>query len=167
MTQASTKKDNVQDEKPMVSIQAGMNRAAFDTTEVETLLRESSDEKHALVIFAITHSARRTLPYGMWTLDNGTEVLFNREYHPLLQRGGPVKLHTNRQIWFDNIVKEEFFWKNTNSPIDYLTRKVSSNVLTEDEKKACQRSLLICLTLLREFSPPRTRSESPAWSLAT
>jgi hypothetical protein len=150
----------------MQSIQAGLNRADIDTTEIETLISESGDEKHQLMIFAITYSARRSLPYGRWTTHEGHEILFNREYQPIAWRLADGTLaHAVRDEIIEDIVKEEFFYNDSNSPIDYLTRKVSSRVLTEEEKKACQRSLLICLTLLREFSPPRTRSESPAWSL--
>lgn len=49
------------------------------------------------------------LPYGIWTCEDGREVLFNRFYEPILQRrpGGPVEPATpgewvrwKRQSWF-------------------------------------------------------------------
>ena len=31
---------------------------------------------------------RLSLPYGLWTCDDGKEILFNREYQPIWERNG-------------------------------------------------------------------------------
>ena len=51
---------------------------------------------------------RRVLPYGMWTCDNGREVLFNRNYSPIWQRISVVvsavcpsdRIPWKEQMWF-------------------------------------------------------------------
>jgi hypothetical protein len=43
------------------------------------------------------------LPYGIWTCENGREVLFNRNYQPIVQR------HNGR--WSRADAKEWVYWK--------------------------------------------------------
>jgi len=52
---------------------------------------------------------KRTLPYGKWICADGREVLFNREYTPILQRrpNGPTEVASPtewvpwvKQVWF-------------------------------------------------------------------
>lgn len=150
------------------TIQATENRNAVDTKAIEQVIRESGDEKHQLMIFAMVYLGRRGLPYGRWTTQDGHQILFNREYQPLMWKHAinQDNVHAEKDSWVHDIVKEEFFWDDNSNPIDYLTRKVSSTELTEERKAACQKSLLICLALLQEYAPPRTVSESPSWSLS-
>lgn len=63
---------------------------------------------------------RRLLPYGMWTLPNGDQVLFNRNYDPIRIRSkvdGAVNVcHPH---WVDGVTDENtvFFYQDDTSPI--------------------------------------------------
>lgn len=40
------------------------------------------------------------LPYGLWTCEDGREVLFNRHYQPILERfNRGMAMFTNRREW--------------------------------------------------------------------
>lgn len=57
------------------------------------------------------------LPYGMWTCEDGREVLFNRKYWPIWERRErePVKAADPHE-WVKGIVKTEYFFNDGNPP---------------------------------------------------
>lgn len=66
----------------------------------------------------------RTLPYGLWTANNGEEWLFDRGYQGIIKRGGAIDLITRaqRHISSDrdiNGAKEEYFYYDGCSPKVY------------------------------------------------
>jgi len=59
----------------------------------------------------------RELPYGKWTCANGTVVLFNRGYKPIWSRSpGTAVLAMLGDEWIENIVREEWFYDDSNPP---------------------------------------------------
>ena len=54
---------------------------------------------------------RWLLPYGMFTVAGGREVLFDRRYNPILQRmnGGPAS-PANPGEWVENIIAQRWFY---------------------------------------------------------
>jgi hypothetical protein len=76
---------------------------------------------------------RRTLPYGVWTCESGREVLFNRGYRPIWQRSGEVSQPADYNEWVADIVKQEWFFHDSNPP----WRSAAT--------------LRICLSVLKDF----------------
>ena len=81
---------------------------------------------------------RRVLPYGIWTLPNGDEVLFNRDYDPIRIRGkadGVVRVcHPH---WVDGVTDEQtqFFYQDHTSPtLNAKTHAVVAGILAEWDK---------------------------------
>jgi hypothetical protein len=75
---------------------------------------------------------KHVLPYGKWTCVDGREVLFNREYRPILQRrpNGPVevanpseRVRFNQQIWFYQ--DEELGGRSTRGPSKRLLKRIN------------------------------------------
>lgn len=118
-----------------------------------------------LTYFAIKHIARRELPYGKWTCQDGRVVVFNREYQPILQRKNGVLSYADRNEQVGNIVEAEMFYHDGNDPSMLLTRHLGFNDGTHEQQRDCRMSLLRCLRVLREFTPPEHYSVSHAWSL--
>lgn len=53
----------------------------------------------------------RCLPYGMWTCEDGRQVLFNRDYKPIFQRvPGAAATQADSAEWVRTIRKEEWFY---------------------------------------------------------
>jgi len=61
---------------------------------------------------------RKELPYGMWTTETGTEVLFNRSYTPIWARhlGVFKPVEFTEYKWIDNIKYQDFFFNDGTSP---------------------------------------------------
>ena len=58
----------------------------------------------------IAQYLQKSVPYGVWVTSSGLEVLFNREYRPILERmtsTGTVRVSVDR--WVDDIVKQSWF----------------------------------------------------------
>jgi len=53
-------------------------------------------------------------PYGKWTCEDGSQVLFNRSYRPIYQRSpdGFVSEADPRK-WVESIVSDVFFWDDS------------------------------------------------------
>lgn len=150
-------------------------RFDFHVTSAETLLmtdvsalernlevKRLSDGKD-LANFVIQHSVRRTLPYGRWTCADGRQVLFNREYQPILQCREGFFSHCDRNEWVGQsspIVKTEYFYDDLTSPARYLVKHLGRRSLSASEAKACRKALLICLDKLKEFTPEEPGSVS-------
>jgi hypothetical protein len=80
---------------------------------------------------------RERLPYGMWTCEDGREVLFNRWYQPIWERY-PGKLATaadpNEWVPWSS---QEWFFDDANLPWN--------------KHEAGRRSLARCRAVLREW----------------
>lgn len=148
-----------------VCVKAPQTQSLFD---VETLEERFKTESHLGglkdwgVEFAIQHSVRRSLPYGKWTCKDGREVIFNREYQPILQTKDGVASHADRGEWVRNIVKTEMYYDDSCSPMDLLSERKTN--MTSYERKRCRKSLAICLQVLRDYSPADTGSVNRQWS---
>jgi hypothetical protein len=119
-----------------------------------------------LEVFAIKHSVRRTLPYGKWTCADGREVLFNREYQPIMQRKDGVVSYADHGEWVENIVSHEYFYDDSCDPVDILVRKFHLHAMpVKSERAECQKSLLICMSVLKEFTPKELGSTNRQWSV--
>ena len=74
------------------------------------------------------YKAKPTLPYGVWTCDDGREVLFNRDYVPFLQRcpGGlatDVEERPNRRgVKWIPWVSQSWFFDDGTSYAERLAR---------------------------------------------
>jgi hypothetical protein len=56
------------------------------------------------------------LPYGVWTLVDGTEVLFDRYYAAMWQRSpNGVVTAADMNVWYP-WVKQDYFYNDGNSP---------------------------------------------------
>ena len=62
---------------------------------------------------------RWLLPYGMWTVRGGREVLHDRRYNPILQRfnGGPA-MPADRTEWVENIIAQRWFYTGSTPEAD-------------------------------------------------
>ena len=56
------------------------------------------------------------LPYGKWTLSDGTEVFFNREYHPIWMRFKSGKVSRCWSHWWVDFKQQAWFYKDSNAP---------------------------------------------------
>lgn len=124
-----------------------------------------SDGKE-LARFAISHSVRRVLPYGIWTCKDGREVVYNREYQPILQKKDGVASYADRGEWVKDIVETKYLYDDLNAPMLYLTKHLGQSRLSAAQSKACKKSLQICLQVLRDYSPKESNSVNRAYSLA-
>ncbi len=54
------------------------------------------------------------MPYGSWTCDDGREVLFNRIWCPIWERGASdtVWRRADRREWVDRKTKQTFFYSD-------------------------------------------------------
>ena len=52
-------------------------------------------------------------PYGIWTTEDGREVLFNRDYQPIWQRrSGEPPEPADRKEWVKGILSQRWFYKD-------------------------------------------------------
>jgi hypothetical protein len=58
---------------------------------------------------------RHVLPYGKWTLKDGTEVLFNRLYQPMLRRKGSNVEPVDPSRWME-WESQEHYYDDSNPP---------------------------------------------------
>lgn len=56
-------------------------------------------------------------PYGRWVTEDGTEVLFNRDYHPIWRKDktGLVGL-ARKDWWVPGIIKAEYYYNDNDPP---------------------------------------------------
>ena len=155
---------------PMLGIK-GITHAAgthlgLDVSDIADLLsRNGHTDGKKLAVFAIKHAVRRTLPYGIWTCDNDRIVIFNREYQPILEKNGDVKSHVDRNAWIENIVAAQYLYDDACSPIDYLTKHLGQPLMSAADTRACKKSLLICLKVLRAYTPEEHGSVNRNYSM--
>lgn len=141
-------------------------QADFDTTEIERDLQfHDRSSESRLAEFAIKHSSRRMLPYGIWTCQDGREVVFNREYQPIFQKIDGVNSFADRGEWVKDIVQTVYLFNDANSPIDLLVNKYAGFELTSQEKKESKRSLHICLSVIKKYQPKEGQCVNRAYSV--
>jgi hypothetical protein len=67
---------------------------------------------------------RDPLPYGIWTLIDGTEVLYDREYQPRWRRKGKGEpAVAMKPYWIDDIAKKEWLYDPTPGPLNSAEMK--------------------------------------------
>jgi hypothetical protein len=72
---------------------------------------------------------RLRCPYGIWTCADGREVLFNRQYWPILERRpGEKAKPANPNEWI-HWVEQDWFFEDVNSPWDRRRWKVAADSL--------------------------------------
>lgn len=144
------------------------NQLSFSTDALEAMEKRVNNSylgcDDVLPLFAIKHSVRRTLPYGKWICEGGREVVFNREYQPILQRKDGVVSYADRNERVKGIVQHEYYYDDGSDPADLLVRKLHLHAIDKHDRARSKRSLLICLTVLREFTPQEHGSVNDQWS---
>jgi hypothetical protein len=144
----------------------GVKRVLEDETAVENHAnRHVMGFKNSLQIFSIKHIARRSLPYGKWTCEDGREVVFNREYQPIFQRVDGVVSYANRDEFVENIVSVELYYQDIDSPVDFLTKHLGYHPVDASRSRACKKALLRSLRVISEFTPTEHFSVNPTYSL--
>jgi hypothetical protein len=92
---------------------------------------------------------RLRCPYGKWTCADGREVLFNRQYWPILERRPGEKAtpaNPNERIpWKE----QDYFFDDGNSPWQRRNRSVAAHTLTR------------CNQVLAEWGYPALPKPSP------
>lgn len=125
-----------------------------DTTNIESrLLHKHLSDQKDISLFMINHSLRRTMPYGIWTCEDGREVVFNREYQPILQRKDGINSFANQSEWINDIAKVEYLFNDYTSPLSYLTQKIDKYQMDRDQRKSCKKTLAICIQVLKDYTP--------------
>ena len=72
---------------------------------------------------------RLRCPYGKWTCADGREVIFNREYWPILERRpGENAKPANPNEWIP-WKEQDYFFDDVNSPWQRLRRKAAADTL--------------------------------------
>ena len=154
---------------PIKVIRSTETQEQVDTTPIEvTMERKGYTDGKAMVRFAILHSARRTLPYGMWTTFDGRQVLFNREYQPILEKKDRQCAHCDRDEWVNHtqIESVRYFYDDLTAPMRYMVKHLGGEALTAKEAKACKKALLVCMQFLKDFTPEESSSVSSRYSVA-
>lgn len=60
---------------------------------------------------------RFRLPYGIWTTEEGRELLFNRDYKPIWERNGKESVEqADRSEWVKGIDGQSWFYGDHNPP---------------------------------------------------
>ena len=145
--------------------------AAFDFEQLNTaafekiLERKGAGSPKMMAVFAIKHSARQTLPYGKWVCENGREVVFNREYQPILQRVDGVVSYADRNEMVQGIRDQMMFWDDSCDPTDYLVKHLGFISLGQHDSRRCRQALIRAMMVLKEFTPKEHFSVSRIWSV--
>src|SRR6516225_6378125 len=92
---------------------------------------------------------RLRVPYGKWTCKDGREVIFNREYWPILERrSGEKAKPANPNEWI-HWIKQDYFFEEHRSP--WSRRRA----------RAAAKTLERCNEILREWGYPALPKPSP------
>jgi hypothetical protein len=86
---------------------------------------------------------RARLPYGMWTCENGRQVLYDRDYVAMWERSGPNQpaQRADPTEWVDDIVKHEFFYDDGSLP--YTSWKLSTlDAVRRAARRRCETVLI-------------------------
>lgn len=146
-------------------------QANFDTKNLDHKLSyrvwsKQSKLEVAFELFAL-YSARRSLAYGIWTTEEGREVVFNREYQPILQRVDGVNKFADPGEFIKNIIKTEYIFGDHNCPTTYIRSKFNKDIeMTSKKKKECLLSLHISMAVIAKYTPEESVSVNRSWSIA-
>ena len=68
---------------------------------------------------------RLSLPYGIWTCQDGREILFNREYQPIWQRhNDKLPMQADPKEWIQFSKSQKWFYDDLKPPMESpATRK--------------------------------------------
>jgi hypothetical protein len=81
--------------------------------------------------FDLSSLQRRELPYGVWTLADGGQVLFDRDYFPIWQRSAGAAVRVTAWRWI-HWVEQNHFFDDDNPPWDDdATKKTCARVLAD------------------------------------
>jgi hypothetical protein len=81
---------------------------------------------------------RLRCPYGKWKCADGREVIFNRDYWPILERRpGEKAKPANPNEWIRGIRERDYFFDDANPPWDRRRRKAAADTLAR-----CNRVLI-------------------------
>lgn len=155
---------------PIKVIRSMETQSQIDTTSIEVLMKcKGLTDSKDLARFTIQHSARRTLPYGMWTCFDGRQVLFNREYQPILEKKDDKTGYCDHSEWVDNATIEttQYFYDDVTSPMRYLVKHLGGETLDARSAKDCKKALHICLQFLKDFTPKESSSVTTRYSVAS
>jgi hypothetical protein len=73
---------------------------------------------------------RLRCPYGVWTCADGREVIFNRDYWPILERRpGENAKPANPNEWIGGIRERDYFFDDGNCPWDRRQRRAAADTL--------------------------------------
>jgi hypothetical protein len=72
---------------------------------------------------------RLRCPYGKWTCADGREVLFNRQYWPILERRPGEKAKPANPSEWVRWTSQDYFFDDANSPWDRRRWKVAADTL--------------------------------------
>lgn len=141
--------------------------ATYDTTSIRNKLmyRNKANGKE-LLAFMIEHTARREIPYGIWTCEDGSEVIFNREYQPIYCRKDGVNTYDDRSRWVKNITNVKYLFNDLTTPLHFLTKHVRGNNLSVKQINDCKKSLYICMDIIKKYSPEENESANRSYSIA-
>lgn len=99
---------------------------------------------------------RWNLPYGVWTLQNGDKVLFNRRYRPiaLLRNGASSAVLVGPNQWIRGITDEQWFYHDGHTEREKWDRATKASVDYGFAEEALQRA---------RKPPPITPIDGSAW----
>jgi hypothetical protein len=90
--------------------------------------------------------------------------VFNREYQPILQRVDGQNEYADSNEWINDIVKVEYLYNDYNAPFDYI-HQGKGVILTKQERTDCEKSLMICISILKEYTPTESCSVNRYYSI--
>lgn len=144
---------------PIVFDRSPGSREVFDKKALEGITKSLDDRGRAdgkgIARMAIMYSVRRALPYGKWTLFDGTEILFNREYQPIMKKKDGSRSYCDHNLWVDHttIEKQTYFYDDSCDPMSYVTKHLGGGGYGASAARESKKSILICMRVLKDFTP--------------
>lgn len=73
---------------------------------------------------------RAVFPYGKWVTEDGTEILFNRNYQPIwMKRSSGEVTKADPNWWVPNILTQEWYYDETCPPYGDGRKTMTKNSL--------------------------------------
>jgi hypothetical protein len=88
---------------------------------------------------------RKSLPYGVYVLADGSEILYNRDYNPIDSSGNPILDKSGKPVWI-NHDSQYFFYNDGCVPsenIEALTRITNAMKRKRNNPKESVRDLAL------------------------
>jgi hypothetical protein len=98
---------------------------------------------------------RLYMPYGKWTLTDGTEVLYNRNYQPIWWKTSAGKITSKKPQWVMGIQSDEVYFNDGSKPWEKNESKQKCERVLKDFGVLGQRSYL--LQLIDNHIPGKTK----------